>query len=251
MIKQEKMLILDNKTIAEDTIELVLENDHISRYASPGQFIHIQVEGFTLRRPISIADVDKDNKKVTILFKTFGDGTRKLASYQPGQHINVLGPLGNGFDLCDIHNEKVLLVGGGIGIPPLYYLGKKLVENNIEIMSILGYQTAESVFYEEKFQALGETYVVTDDGTYGFKGFVTDVLSKVNHFDRYYSCGPTPMLKALQQKLVDVNGYVSLEERMGCGVGACYACVVSTNDETGYKKICQDGPVFNAREVNL
>src|SRR5690625_7085647 len=108
MIKQEKMLILDNKTNAEDTIELVLENDHISRYASPGQFIHIQVEGFTLRRPISIADVDKDNKKVTILFKTFGDGTRKLASYQPGQHINVIGPLGNGFDLCDIHNEKVL-----------------------------------------------------------------------------------------------------------------------------------------------
>lgn len=251
MIKQEKMLIHSNKLIAKDTIELILKNDYISRHANPGQFIHILIEGFTLRRPISIAEVDKTHGKVTILFKIFGKGTKQLATYQPGQYISVLGPLGNGFEFNSTKEKKVLLIGGGIGIPPLYHLGKRLYENNVKIISILGYQTAESVFYETNFQALGDTYVVTDDGSYGYRGYVTDVISEVGQFDTYYTCGPTPMLKAVQAKLSNVNGFISLEERMGCGVGACFACVVPTYDGKGYKKICQDGPVFNAKEVRL
>src|SRR5690625_321581 len=251
MIKQEKLLITSSNLIAKDTVELILKNNHISQNAKPGQFIHIQLDGFTLRRPISIADVDQEHGKITILFKTLGKGTKKLATYQTGQTINALGPLGNGFVYSDVKDKKALLIGGGIGVPPLYHLGKRLVESNIEVISILGYQTAESVFYEAEFRCLGDTYVVTDDGSYGYQGKVTDVIPEVGQFDTYYTCGPTLMLKAVQEKLENVNGYVSLEERMGCGVGACFACVVATKDDTGYKKICQDGPVFNAKEVRL
>lgn len=252
MSRLEKMMVCSNFAIAKDTVELVLENEYISRHAQPGQFIHIKVDGFTLRRPISIADVNKMEGRLTILFKTFGNGTKQLSKSRPGQYISALGPLGNGFDLTnDSRGKRILLIGGGIGIPPLYHLGKRLKENKAEIISILGHQTAESVFYEKQFTTLGDTFVVTNDGSYGYQGNVLDVISEVNDFDLYYSCGPTPMLKAVKEKLSGVNGFVSLEERMGCGVGACFACVVPVDNEAGYKKICQDGPVFNAKEVKL
>ncbi|MBR7554912.1 dihydroorotate dehydrogenase electron transfer subunit [Allobacillus sp. GCM10007491] len=251
MINKVNMAILKKKFIAKDTIEFVLKNEFISHHASPGQFLHILIDGLTLRRPVSIADIDKSSNEVTIAFKIVGTGTKKLASYEPGQSIDVLGPLGNGFDISNTHPKKVLLIGGGIGIPPLYHLGKRLSENNVKIISILGYQTKESVFYEREFQELGDTYVVTDDGTHGYQGLVTDVLTKVSSFDTFYTCGPTPMLKAIKERLSNSDGYVSLEERMGCGIGACLACVIPTSDGEGYKKICQDGPVFHAKEVNL
>lgn len=251
MIKKENMIIVSNNVIAKDTVEMVLKNSSISENAIPGQFLHLFVNGHTLRRPISIADVDKENETVTILFKKLGSGTEELSGYQVGEILNVLGPSGNGFVIETEGIHTVLLIGGGIGVPPMYYLGKSLAKQKINVISVLGFQSKEHVFYEEKFQQFSDTFVVTDDGSYGDKGFVTTIISKVGDFDRFYSCGPLPMLKAITDKLSDKEGYISLEERMGCGVGACFACVVPTNSEKGYKKICSDGPVFAAGEVIL
>lgn len=245
------MKLVYARQIAEDTIEMKLEDNYITQIAEPGQFIYIALPNFTLRRPISIADVDREQKQLTILFKIFGRGTASFAAYEPGMIVDCIGPNGNGFPFDTDKMEKVLLIGGGIGVPPLYYLGKKLKSKGIEVTSILGYQTAAQVFYEEEFNQLGETIVVTDDGSYGEKGYVTDIITDSFNFDFYYSCGPTGMLRALTSKLQDKKGYISLEERMGCGVGACAACVVSTKNEQGYLKICHDGPVFPAKEVIL
>jgi len=164
----------------------------------------------------------------------------------------VLGPSGNGFSLENKPGSKILLVGGGIGVPPLYYLGLKLKEAGMEIVSVLGFQTEAAVFYEDQFKELGDVYIATDDGSYGTKGFVTDVITQVGAFDRFYTVGPVPMLRAVTKTLDGKPGYISLEERMGCGIGACYACVIPALDEEGgYKKICSDGPVFPANEVAL
>ncbi len=236
--------------IALDTVEMVLKNEYASQTAGPGQFLHISVPGHTLRRPISIADVDKEAGTITILFKKFGRGTKLLADYHPGMTLNALGPSGNGFSPDQAAGSTALLIGGGIGVPPLYYLGKTLKEKNVNVIAVLGFQTAIQVFYEKAFQALGETYVVTDDGTYGQAGFVTDVLDQVSDFDHYYTCGPVPMLKSIQQKLAGRPGTLSLEERMGCGVGACFACVIPC-EEGGYRKVCQNGPVFRTEEIAL
>ncbi|MFD1038053.1 dihydroorotate dehydrogenase electron transfer subunit [Virgibacillus byunsanensis] len=251
MMKKLEVEVLSSTDIALDTMEMELKSEYICKHAVPGQFLHIYVEGHTLRRPISIADVDKFNNTLTILFKKVGSGTEKLAAYQPGSRISVLGPSGNGFDYIGVESSTVLLVGGGIGVPPLYYLGKALAEKNVKVISVLGFQTGASVFYEEKFKQLGDTYIVTNDGSYGSRGFVTDVLWDIAEIDRYYSCGPLPMLKAVCTELPHKEGYISLEERMGCGVGACFACVIPTDDNGGYKKICKDGPVFAAHEVSL
>lgn len=250
MIKKEKLQIKSSKRVALDTIEMTLTNKFFSQTAVPGQFLHVSVGGHSLRRPISIADVSKEKNTITILFKILGSGTTDLASYQAGMTIDALGPSGNGFQL---HNDdkSILLIGGGIGVPPLYYLGKTLAREHRNIISVLGFQTAESVFYEEQFRALGETRIVTNDGSYGDKGFVTDVLDKLEPFDRYYTCGPVPMLQAVTTELKDKPGYISLEERMGCGVGACFACVIPSDNNGSYKKICKDGPVFDAQEVSL
>lgn len=251
MISKEKMMIKSSERIALDTVEMVLENKKISQTAVPGQFLHLLVSGYTLRRPISIADINKKKETITILFKMLGSGTKELATYLPGMTVDALGPSGNGFELHNEVQSTVLLIGGGIGVPPLYYLGKTLAQQNIKVISVLGFQTKASVFYEEQFNNLGETYIVTNDGSYGNKGFVTDIVGDIGTFDRYYSCGPIPMLQAVTSSLKNKQGYISLEERMGCGVGACFACVIPTDDQGGYKKICKDGPVFNAQEVSL
>lgn len=252
MIKKEAMKIISSKQIATDTVEMVLKNEYISNHATPGQFLHIAITGHTLRRPLSIAAVDSKAKTVTILFKIIGSGTETLATYQVGETIDVLGPNGNGFPVqTGQKSATVLLIGGGIGVPPIYFLGTQLKKLGIQVQAIIGFQSRDYVFYEKAFQALGETFVVTNDGSYGYKGFVTDVLDEISQFDRYYSCGPLPMLRAVSDNLRGNEGYLSFEERMGCGVGACYACVIPTEDEAGYKKICQDGPVFRANEVIL
>lgn len=236
--------------IATDTIELVLNNAEVAQLAIPGQFLHIAVPGHTLRRPISIANVNGDT--VTILFKTIGSGTKALASINEGDVLDVLGPNGNGFPIDTIKPSIVLLIGGGIGVPPLYYLAKTLKRKGCQVISVLGFQTKDYVFYEKQFKAIGKTYIVTDDGSYGHKGLVTDVLDDITEpFETYFSCGPLPMLKAVRDYLSETPGYLSLEERMGCGIGACYACVIPTNDKNGYKKICQQGPVFKSEVVKL
>ena len=250
MINKEKLRIVSSCQIAKYTVEMVLENDYISKHATPGQFVHLTVDGHTLRRPISIADINREQQTITILFKIIGSGTKRLAAYQVGEYVDALGPSGNGFQLENHSGATILLVGGGIGVPPLYNLGKALAAKGINIISVLGFQTGDYVFYEGKFKALGQTIIVTNDGSYGEKGFVTDVLDDLD-FDRYYTCGPVPMLQAITTKLKGKDGYISLEERMGCGVGACFACVIPVNDGNGYKKICKDGPVFHAEEVAL
>lgn len=252
MIKKEAMKILSSRQIALDTFELVLENTYISQHAAPGQFVHLAVPGHTLRRPISIAATDSKAKTVTILFKQVGKGTEVLGSLPAGTMIDALGPNGNGFPLTNLEElQEVLVIGGGIGVPPLYFLASVLKEKGIAVKAILGFQHKEYVFYEEQFRALGETSIVTNDGSYGHQGFVTDIVGAAGHFDRYYSCGPLPMLRAVKETCGSKEGFLSFEERMGCGVGACYACVIPTNDEAGFKKICQQGPVFSAEEVSI
>lgn len=251
MMKKSDLLILKSTIIAKDTFEMVLENEDLSQLIEPGEFLHISVPNLTLRRPISVADIDRNRGTITIIFKVIGEGTRELSRIEKGETIDVLGPLGNGFNLNQAENSTVLLIGGGVGVPPLHYLGRVLADKNIKVKSILGYQTADSVFYEKEFSQFGETFITTDDGSYGHHGFVTDVIDQVGDFDCYYTCGPSPMLQAVKKKLIEKPGYVSLEECMGCGVGACFACVIKTDDQGGYKKICQDGPVFSAKEVEL
>lgn len=251
MIKKVEMEIIHIKQIALDTFEIKLKDEYIVKAAVPGQFIYIFLPGYTLRRPISIADIDKENNELIILFKILGKGTKALSQYRRGMTLDVIGPNGNGFPIDGVEETTVLLIGGGIGVPPLYYLGKQLKNRGANVISVLGFQSKANVFYEDAFLQLGETFIVTDDGSYKEKGFVTDVLAQITAFDSFYSCGPQGMLKAVKQRLGNKKGYISLEERMGCGVGACAACVISTTTEQGYKKICHDGPVFNAEEVIL
>ncbi|MUV40031.1 Dihydroorotate dehydrogenase B (NAD(+)), electron transfer subunit [Lentibacillus sp. JNUCC-1] len=242
--------ILSLKKVAYETFELIMSNRYISQKAEPGQFLHVILEGHMLARPLSIADVDKVKETVTLLFKINGQGTKTLACLAAGSILRGIGPLGKGFPL-DVHQGKdVLLVGGGIGIPPLYYLAKTLYKKGVSITSVLGYQSKSHVFYESEFNTIGNTIIMTNDGTYGEKGFVTDKLSGLGHIDRYYSCGPIQMLRAVQKTMQNTKGFLSIEERMGCGVGTCMACVIPSHDG-GYRKICTDGPVFSAEEVYL
>lgn len=245
------MTVVRNREIALDTVEMVLENFYIAETAIPGQFLHISVDGHTLRRPISIASIDRTQHTVTILFKKVAHGTQRLATYQKGTSVSAIGPSGNGFQYDASTLKTVLLIGGGIGIPPLYNLGLELSQKGVDIISILGFQSKDYVFYEDKFLDLGSTIVVTNDGSYGQQGFVTDKLPDMTTYDYYFTCGPTPMLRAVTGALNDKPGSISLEERMGCGVGACLACVIPTDYAGGYRKICKDGPVFTADEVMI
>jgi dihydroorotate dehydrogenase electron transfer subunit len=259
MIKQENCLVVDQIEIADSIYKLTLQGELVAEMKSPGQFVHIRIgdeSGPLLRRPISISSIDQSKKQFTMIYRKEGIGTSKLKDKVPGMAVDVLGPLGNGFPVNETESgNTALLVGGGIGVPPLLELSKQLTANGVKVIHVLGFQSNNVVFGEEEFSELGETYVVTVDGTYGYKGFVTDVINQYEiDFDSMYSCGPTPMLKALETKFSNKKVFLSLEERMGCGIGACFACVChTTEDETGYsyKKVCTDGPVFRVGEVVL
>ncbi|MCP8615964.1 dihydroorotate dehydrogenase electron transfer subunit [Salirhabdus salicampi] len=255
-MKINDLTITSHKEIAKDIYEMKLTGEAL-QMPLPGQFVHVKVGRGTdplLRRPISVCDTE--GQSFTMLYRAEGKGTTQLSKEQAGQRVNVLGPLGNGFPTDSISpGETALLVGGGIGVPPLYYLSKTLQAKGVNVIHVLGFQTKDVVFYKEEFTKLGPTYVATVDGTEGTKGFVTDVIvSEDLSFDALYSCGPTPMLKALEQQYGNQRMYLSLEERMGCGIGACFACVCRTQaDPNGvdYRKVCSDGPVFPAGEVAL
>lgn len=257
MIKNEKMTVVKQKQIAHSIFELTLKGELVSEMKQPGQFVHLKVaDSFEplLRRPISICKIDQEQQQFTMIYRAEGRGTKMLSLKKEEELIDVLGPLGNGFPVEEAaESETALLVGGGIGVPPLYELSKRLTAKGIKVVHVLGFQSKDVAFYEEKFASLGETYIATVDGSLGTKGFVTDVIWNANiDFDILYSCGPTPMLKALENKFGDKKLYLSLEERMGCGIGACFACVCKTSTEgTGYKKVCSDGPVFRSGEVIL
>ncbi|MGN8645077.1 dihydroorotate dehydrogenase electron transfer subunit [Gracilibacillus sp. HCP3S3_G5_1] len=252
MITKQQLKIKSHWQIANDTFEVVLESP-LAKALKPGQFVHIALPNHMLRRPVSVAGVNAEAEAFTIIFKIFGEGTRTLSKFQAGDSLDVILPCGSYYPIEQLKIDHALIVGGGIGVPPLYYLAKTLKEKGVQVTSILGFQSKDQIFYEEKFLSLGDTYIATNDGSYGTKGFVTDIIRDVNpSFDYFFSCGPTPMLKAVANQLDGHKGYISLEERMGCGVGTCYACVVPLKDDPKKsKKICKDGPVFAANEVIL
>ena len=257
MIKNERMTVVHQAEIAHNIFELTLQGELVQEM-TPGQFVHIKVgDSFEplLRRPISIANINKDMNEFTMIYRAEGRGTSLMSVNQVGDSLDVLGPLGNGFpvDACP-EGGTALLVGGGIGVPPLYELSKQLNERGIRTIHVLGFQTEDVVFYEDQFEKLGETHFVTVDGTKGSKGFVTNLLEELKpEFDVFYSCGPLPMLKALENQYPEKPGYLSFEERMACGIGACFACVCNTTEKhkKDYVKVCSDGPVFEKGTVAL
>ncbi|MDE5413032.1 dihydroorotate dehydrogenase electron transfer subunit [Alkalihalobacterium chitinilyticum] len=256
---KDNLTIVHQERIADQIFELVIEGELVSNMTTPGQFVHVKIDrGIDplLRRPISICNVDLNKKQLTMLYRAGGKGTSLLSQRVKGELVDVMGPLGTGFPVEEAkEGEVALLVGGGIGVPPLYYLSQQLKARGVKVVHVLGFASAKDVFYEEKFAQLGDTYVATVDGTHGSKGFVTDVIEQEGlNFDVLFSCGPNPMLKALEDRFHDRRAYLSLEERMGCGIGACLACVCHLQDDptgTSYKKICTDGPVFPIGEVIL
>ncbi|MDE6864501.1 MAG: dihydroorotate dehydrogenase electron transfer subunit [Eubacterium sp.] len=240
MYKQNIYKILSNKKIAKDVFEMVLEGD--TQYiTAPGQFINIQLDGKFLRRPISVCDYD--DTTVTIIYKVVGEGTEMMSALSAGEALDVLTGLGNGYDISQ--GTKPMLIGGGVGVPPMYNLCKKLIAAGQKPVVILGFNTKDEIFYEDEFKALGaEVRVATADGSYGIKGFVTDAFA--DDYDYFYTCGPMPMFRAIEAK-VTTSGQYSFEERMGCGFGACMGCSCKT--KYGNKRICKDGPVLVREEI--
>ncbi|WP_370875486.1 dihydroorotate dehydrogenase electron transfer subunit [Bacillus horti] len=236
-----------------------LEGELVNELDQPGQFVHLRVgQGFDhlLRRPISICDVDHEKQQLTIIYRAEGAGTVAFSKQAVGEQVDVLGPLGQGFPIEERKaGEHVVLVGGGVGVPPLYYLSKRLKSKGVIVSHVLGFSHAGAVFLADEFAKLGDTYITTIDGSFGEQGLVTDVLDRWNitEWNALYSCGPLPMLRALSQRFEQHEAaYISLEERMGCGIGACFACVCHTPEsDTSYKKICTHGPVFRVGEVIL
>lgn len=256
-MKTSYVKVIEHREMAERIFELQLQGDIVEHMGEPGQFVHISSAGrqqTLLRRPISIAAINHEQQIFTIIYRVDGAGTENLSEKKPGDLLHILGPLGHGFPIEHLQKgQKAMIVGGGIGIPPLYELTKQLQQKDVDAEIILGFSSKKAVFYEKAFSKFGRTDVTTVDGSYAYKGFVTDVMAD-RHFDVLYACGPTPMLKALEDQYGDCQAYFSLEERMGCALGVCMACVCHVQgDETGvaYRKVCRDGPVFPAGEVVL
>ncbi len=234
--------IISNKKLAESIFEMILKGD-TSSITAPGQFINIKLDGFYLRRPISICDYD-DNT-ITIIYKVVGSGTEVMSKMNTGEKLDVLCGLGNGFDTSK-SMDKPVLIGGGVGVPPMYNLCKKLIAEGKEVTVILGFNKKDEIFYEDEFKKLGaDVKVATVDGSYGIKGFVTDAL-KCTEYSYFYTCGPMPMFKAIEYTAT-TSGQYSFEERMGCGFGACMGCSCKT--KYGNKRICKDGPVLEREEI--
>ena len=239
-MKQLDFEIKDNNKIADNIFKMRLMGD-ISGI-TPGQFVNILLPGFYLRRPISVCDASEN--ELTIIYKSAGRGTELLSTIKSGS-LNLLTCLGNGYD-TSVSGSTPLLIGGGVGVPPLYMLAKKLISEEKKVTVILGFNTKAEVFYENEFKALGaKTFVTTVDGSHGIKGFVTDKMTDLS-YSYFYTCGPEAMLKAVY-KASETSGQFSFEERMGCGFGACMGCSCKT--VTGYKRICKDGPVLKKEEI--
>ncbi len=234
--------IKSNKKLTDSIFEMVLIGD-TSSITAPGQFINIKLDGFYLRRPISICDYD--DSTITIIYKVVGEGTEVMSKMNAGDKLDVLCGLGNGFDTSK-SMDKPVLIGGGVGVPPMYNLCKKLVEEGKDVTVILGFNKKDEIFYEDEFKKLGaDVKVTTVDGSYGIKGFVTDALKETD-YSYFFTCGPMPMFRAIESIAV-TSGQYSFEERMGCGFGACMGCSCKT--KYGNKRICKDGPVMTREEI--
>ena len=240
-MKQSIFTIVSNEALTDTVYRMVLEGD-TSDITASGQFVNIQLTGKFLRRPISVCDYD--GQTLTIVYKVVGKGTAQMAAMTPGETLDILTGLGNGYDLS-LSGDHPVLLGGGVGVPPMYNLAKKLRDQGKTVSVILGFNTKSEIFYEEEFKALGcHVTVTTVDGSYGKKGFVTDALPE--GYTYFYTCGPEPMLKAVY-RASNTSGQMSFEERMGCGFGACMGCSCKTL--TGYKRICKEGPVMKKEEI--
>lgn len=233
--------IIENVPLTDSVYKMVLAGD-TSAITAAGQFVNIRLEGLYLRRPISVCDVT--DGRLTIIYKVVGKGTEQMSHMKTGR-LDMLTGLGNGYDLS-LSGEKPLLLGGGVGVPPMYLLAKKLIQQGKNVTVVLGFNSVSEVFYEDDFKALGaEVIVATVDGSYGCKGFVTDILKDLD-YSYFYACGPEPMLKAVYRASA-TSGQMSFEKRMGCGFGACMGCSCKTI--TGYKRICKEGPVMKKEEI--
>lgn len=242
MYKKGIYEIRSNEALTESVWRMVLVGD--TQYlTAPGQFVNIAIEGCYLRRPISVCDYD--NESITLIYKVVGRGTEIMSRMQAGEKLDVLTGLGNGFSLSAA-TERPLLVGGGVGVPPLYNLAKNLHAAGKKVQVVLGFNRADEIFYAEEFRALGvDVHIATVDGSVGVKGFVTDAMKELD-FDYVYTCGPLPMLKAIYAA-TECDGEYSFEERMGCGFGACMGCSCQT--KKGSKRICKEGPVLKRDEI--
>lgn len=240
-MKQGLFNIIENVPVTDSVMKMKLEGD-TSAITRPGQFVNIKLDGLFLRRPISVCDVE--GNVLTILYKVVGKGTEMMRDMKEGT-LDILTGLGNGYDLSLV-GDRPLVIGGGVGVPPMYLLTKELIEVGKRVTVILGFNTADEVFYEEEFKKLGaDVRVTTVDGSYGIKGFVTDAMGDVD-YSHFCTCGPEAMLKAVSKAAL-TSGQMSFEERMGCGFGACMGCSCETL--TGYKRICKEGPVMMKEEI--
>ena len=241
-MKDTIFTIISNVKIAKNTYEMVLSGD-VSDVTASGQFVNIKLDGFYLRRPISVCNVE--GNELTLIYKVVGRGTEKMAAMGKGEELLILAGLGNGYDLS-LSGDAPLLIGGGAGVPPMYLLCRKLVAEGKKCTVILGFGSKDEVFYEDKFAELGARVIVTTvDGSYGVKGFVTNAMADID-YTHFYTCGPEPMLKAVYSAST-TGGSFSFEERMGCGFGACMGCSCKT--VTGYKRICKEGPVMQKEDI--
>lgn len=241
-MKQGLFSIVENTYLTKDIMKMKLNGD-TSAVTASGQFVNILLDGFYLRRPISVCDCENDI--LTIIYKIVGKGTEKMSLMKIGEKLDILTGLGNGYDLS-FSGENPLLIGGGVGVPPMYMLARKLREQGKKVSVILGFNKKEEIFYENEFKVLGcDVYVTTADGSYGIKGFVTNAMENID-YSYFYTCGPEPMLKAVYNTS-KTSGSFSFEERMGCGFGACMGCSCKT--KYGNKRICKDGPVLLKEEI--
>ena len=240
-MKQQVLTIMENVPVTGSVYRMRLEGAELEAQ-KPGGFVNIRLDGLFLRRPISVFDSAPGS--LTILYKVVGKGTEQMSGMKAGKTLDVLTGLGNGYDLAKA-GDHPLLLGGGVGVPPLYLLAKQLIAAGKKVSAVLGFNTAAEVFGEAEFRALGcDVTVTTADGSYGVKGFVTDALPA--EYSYFYTCGPEPMLKAVY-RAAKTSGQFSFEERMGCGFGACMGCSCKTI--TGYKRICREGPVLEKEEI--
>ena len=243
MMKQSLFTVNDNRAIAQDIYKMTLSGD-TSAITRPGQFVNIQIDGFYLRRPISVCD--RTEGELTLIYKVVGKGTEVMAQMKKGTTLDILTGLGNGYDVTK-SGDRPLLIGGGVGVPPLYLLAKELTAMGKQVMAVLGFRSEKDVFLKDELEALGvRVFITTEDGSMGTKGFVTDAFAEVGDYTYTYLCGPEPMLRAVYRASV-TSGQYSFEERMGCGFGACMGCSCKTI--YGNKRICEDGPVLEKEEI--
>lgn len=234
--------VISNEKIAKNTYKIILSGN--TDGGRPGQFVNIKIDGFFLRRPISVCDIEENT--LTLIYKTVGAGTDKLSKTEKGEKLDILAFLGNGYDLSK-SGETPLLIGGGVGVPPLFLLAKKLVKEGKKPTAILGFNSADEIFLKDEFETIGvKTFIATADGSVGTRGFVTDVMKNIGGYTYFYTCGPEPMLRAVYNES-KTDGEFSFEERMGCGFGACVGCTCKT--KYGNKRICRDGPVLSKEEI--